>query len=215
MLFRSAGEAGILLARDLIRNSGDLLPIAFLDDNPQKIGKRIAGLDVLGNTESMTKIVGEQGIKVVLIAIPSAQGQKIRSLYDRIAPLGVKVRILPSLRELAGGDISVTRLRNVKLEDLLGRAPVTIDLNAISDYLRGRSVLVTGAGGSIGSEIVRQVIRNTPKEIILLGHGEQSIYLLLESLQRLSPSIPLHPVIADVDDETDRKSTRLNSSHGS
>ena len=79
---------------------------------------------------------------------------------------------------------------------------MAIDLNAISDYLRGRSVLVTGAGGSIGSEIVRQVIRNTPKEIILLGHGEQSIYLLLESLQRLSPSIPLHPVIADVADET-------------
>ena len=201
-LIVGAGEAGILLARDLIRNSGDLLPIAFLDDDPQKIGKRIAGLDVLGNTESMTKIVGEQGIKVVLIAIPSAHGQKIRSLYDRLAPLGVKVRILPSLRELAGGNISVTRLRNVKLEDLLGRAPVAIDLNAISDYLRGRSVLVTGAGGSIGSEIVRQVIRNTPKEIILLGHGEQSIYLLLESLQRLSPSIPLHPVIADVADET-------------
>ena len=201
-LIVGAGEAGILLARDLIRNPGDLLPIAFIDDNPQKIGKRIAGLDVLGSTESMTKIIEEQGIKVVLIAIPSAHGQKIRSLYDRLAPLGVKVRILPSLRELAGGNISVTRLRNVKLEDLLGRAPVSIDLNAISDYLRGRSVLVTGAGGSIGSEIVRQVIRNTPKEMILLGHGEQSIYLLLESLQRLSPSIPLHPVIADVADET-------------
>lgn len=201
-LIVGAGEAGILLARDLARNSGDLVPIAFVDDDPQKIGKRIAGLDVLGDTGRLTELVGAHGIRVVLIAIPSAHGRKIRSLYDRLAPLGVEVRILPSLRELAGGYISVTRLRSVRLEDLLGRDPVTIDLPAISGYLRGRSVLVTGAGGSIGSEIVRQVIRNEPREILLLGHGEQSLYLLLEALQRAAPKIPLHPIVADVADET-------------
>ena len=201
-LIVGAGEAGVLLARDLIRNSGDLVPIAFIDDDPQKFGKRIAGLEVLGGTERLTRIVVDHKVKVVLIAIPSAHGQKIRALYDRIAPLGVKVRILPSLRELAGGYISVARLRSVKLEDLLGREPVTIDLPAISGYLRNRSVLVTGAGGSIGSEIVRQVIRNQPKEVLLLGHGEQSIYLLLEELEKTAPQIPLHPVIADVADST-------------
>lgn len=201
-LIVGAGEAGILLARDLARNSGDLVPIAFVDDDPQKIGKRIAGLDVLGDTGRLTELVGAHGIRVVLIAIPSAHGRKIRSLYDRLAPLGVEVRILPSLRELAGGYISVTRLRSVRLEDLLGRDPVTIDLPAISGYLRGRSVLVTGAGGSIGSEIVRQVIRNEPREILLLGHGEQSLYLLLEALQRAAPKIPLRPIVADVADET-------------
>ena len=197
-----AGEAGILLARDLLRNSGDLLSVAFVDDDPQKIGKRIAGLDVVGDTERLTEIIGEQDIGVVLIAIPSALGRKIRSLYDRLAPLGVEVRILPSLRELAGGYISVNRLRSVRLEDLLGRDPVTIDLQAISGYFRGRSVLVTGAGGSIGSEIVRQVIRNEPGELLLLGHGEQSIYLLMEALQREGLGVPLHPIIADVADET-------------
>ena len=201
-LIVGAGEAGILLARDLLRNSGDLLPVAFVDDDPQKIGKRIAGLDVVGDTERLTEIIGEQDIGVVLIAIPSALGRKIRSLYDRLAPLGVEVRILPSLRELAGGYISVNRLRSVRLEDLLGRDPVTIDLQAISGYLRGRSVLVTGAGGSIGSEIVRQVIRNEPGELLLLGHGEQSIYLLMEALQREGLGVPLHPIIADVADET-------------
>ncbi len=201
-LIVGAGEAGILLARDLIRNSGDLLPVAFVDDDPQKLGKRIAGLDVVGSTEQLTEIVGEQDIGVVLIAIPSALGRKIRSLYDHLAPLGVEVRILPSLRELAGGYISVNRLRSVKLEDLLGRDPVTIDLQAISGYLRGRRVLVTGAGGSIGSEIVRQVIRNEPGELLLLGHGEQSIYLLMEALQLEGPGVPLHPIIADVADET-------------
>ena len=197
-----AGEAGAMLARDLLRNPGSLIPVAFLDDDSQKVGKRVAGLDVLGSTEKLPEIIRSQNIKVVLIAIPSVRGQKIRSLYELIAPLGVAVRILPSLRELAGGYISVSRLRNVKLEDLLGRDPVTIDLRAISGYLTGRSVLVTGAGGSIGSEIVRQIIRNDPKEIFLLGHGEQSIYLLLEALQQESPHIPLHPIIADVADET-------------
>lgn len=201
-LIVGAGEAGMLLARDLIRNSGDLIPVGFLDDDPQKIGKSVAGLLVLGDTELLTKAIEEHDIKVVLIAIPSAQGRKIRALYDRIAPLGVQVRILPSLRELAGGYISLTRLRSVKLEDLLGRDPVTIDLRAIAGYLRGRSVLVTGAGGSIGSEIVRQVIRSDPREILVLGHGEQSIYLLLEALQQTAPHIPLHPIIADVADET-------------
>ena len=201
-LIVGAGEAGALLARDLIRNASDLSPAAFVDDDPQKIGKRLAGLEVTGGTEQLAQIVQEGDFRVVLIAIPSARGGKIRSLYEQLAPLKVQVRLLPSLRELAGGGVSVTRLRNIRLEDLLGRDPVTIDLQEDFNYIRGRRVLVTGAGGSIGSEIVRQVLQNGPGELVLLGHGEQSIYLLTEALNRQKTNIPLYPVIADVADGT-------------
>ncbi len=200
-LIVGAGEAGTLLARDLLRNLGELLPCGFVDDDPRKTGKNIAGLGVLGETKILPYLIRVHKIKVVLVAIPSANGRKIRALYDMLAPLGVNVRVLPSLRELAGGQISVNRLRHIQLEDLLGREPVQIDIKKVAAYLRGRSVLITGAGGSIGSEIVHQVLLNQPKEVILLGHGEQSIYLLLESLQKLPfNKVPLHPVIADVAD---------------
>ncbi|MBQ7263267.1 MAG: polysaccharide biosynthesis protein [Synergistaceae bacterium] len=199
-LIVGAGEAGTLLARDLLRNASDLAPVAFVDDDPQKIGKCLAGLDVLGDTSRLTEIVPASEAEVVLIALPSARGGKIRALYDQLSPLGVDVRILPSLRELAGGRVSVTRLRRVELADLLGRDPVRIELDEPSNYIRGRRVLVTGAGGSIGSEIVRQVLQNGPAEMLLLGHGEQSIYLLVESLA--GERVPLRPIIADVADET-------------
>jgi FlaA1/EpsC-like NDP-sugar epimerase len=211
-LIVGAGEAGALLARDLLRNRGELLPRGFVDDDPQKEGKSVAGLAVLGGCKALPALVREYGVEVVLVAIPSANGKKIRELYDLLAPLGVSVRVLPSLHEIAGGAISVSRLRHIRLEDLLGREPVQIDLQQVSAYLRGRRVLVTGAGGSIGSEIVRQVLRNDPSEVVLLGHGEQSIYLLMESLHRLSPgaftcsACPVRPLIADVADETAMRS---------
>ncbi|MDR2180024.1 MAG: polysaccharide biosynthesis protein [Synergistaceae bacterium] len=203
-LIVGAGETGVLLARDLRRNGGELSLRGFVDDDPQKEGKHIAGLAVLGDSKALPYLIRQHRIKVVLVAIPSANSRKIRSLYDTLAPLGVSVRVLPSLRELAGGNISLNRLRHIRLEDLLGREPVQIDVHKIAAYLNGRSILVTGAGGSIGSEIVHQVLQNAPKEIVLLGHGEQSIYLLLESLRKSLPlerHSLLHPVIADVADE--------------
>ena len=201
-LIVGAGEAGALLARDLMRNGGNLSVTAFVDDDKQKTGKRVSGLDVIGDTLHLAEIVKAEKFKVVLIAIPSALGEKIRAIYEQLAPLGVQVRLLPSLRELADGHVSVTRLRDIKLEDLLGRDPVKIDLDENSNYIKNKRVLITGAGGSIGSEIVRQVLRNKPSEIFVLGHGEQSIYLLLESLSELNLNIKVTPIIADVADST-------------
>ena len=201
-LIAGAGEAGALLARDLMRSDSELYPVGFADDDEHKIGRQISGLRVFGKISDLGEIVKRGDIQIVLIAIPSVSGQKKREIYEILAPLNVKVRILPSMRELAGGKVSVSELRQVKLEDLLGREPVRINLESSMNYVKGRRVLVTGAGGSIGSEIVRQVLHNDPSEIIALGHGEQSIYLLMESLGRESVKIPVYPVIADVADET-------------
>ena len=197
-LIFGAGEAGAFLARDLMRNESELYPAGFIDDDESKIGRYVSGVRVLGNSEDLREIVRTHNIDVVLIAIPSANGQKIRGIYDTLSSLNVQVRILPSLRELADGQVSVSRLRRVRLEDLLGRDPIRINLDASMNYIQGKRVLITGAGGSIGSEIVRQVIQNRPAEITALGHGEQSIYLLMESLRT---DIPVRPVIADVADD--------------
>jgi len=200
-LIIGAGEAGTTLARDLMRSGSELYPVGFVDDDSQKLGRQVSGLSVLGKTSDLAEIVRREEIAVVLIAIPSVSGAKRREIYDILSPTGVKVRILPSMRELAGGKVSVSGLRRVKLEDLLGREPVRIDLEPSMNYIKGKTVLITGAGGSIGSEIVRQVIHNEPSEIIALGHGEQSIYTLMEALAGRT-SIPVRPVIADVADWT-------------
>ncbi len=200
-LIFGAGEAGAFLARDLMRNSGELYPVGFVDDDAAKVGRIVSGLRVLGESDDIRQIVREQNIQLVLIAIPSANGRKIRKIYDVLAELNVQVRILPSLRELADGQVSVSRLRRVRLEDLLGREPVRMNLDPSMNYIKGRRILITGAGGSIGSEIVRQALQNSPAEIVALGHGEQSIYLLMEEVAKLGTSIPVRPVIADVADE--------------
>lgn len=201
-LIIGAGKAGASLARELIHNETDLYPVGFVDDDDSKNTRQISGVKVLGSTADLPDIVKQNNIKVALIAIPSVSGVKRREIYDILAPLGVEVRILPSLRELAGGTVSVSGLRRVKLEDLLGREPVRIDIEASLNYVKGKRVLITGAGGSIGSEIVRQVIHNSPAEVYTLGHGEQSIYLLTEELSRMKLNIPVQPIIADVADQT-------------
>ena len=197
-----AGEAGAFLARDLMRTEeSDLIPVGFIDDNEDKKGKYVSGLRVYGGTSEICALAERENIQVVLIAIPSVRGRKIREIYNALASINIQVRILPSLWELADGRISVSGVRKVKLEDLLGREPVRIDLDPSMNYIGGKRVLITGAGGSIGSEIVRQVLHNRPLEVFVLGHGEQSIYLLIEEIKRMKINIPVHPVIADVADE--------------
>ena len=200
-LIVGAGDAGALLARDLLHNDTELYPVGFIDDDEQKLGRQVSGVKVLGKTTDLREIVQRRNIQVVLIAIPAVNGAKRREIYDILSPLNVEVRILPSMRELAGGKVSVSGLRQVKLEDLLGREPVRIDIEASMNYVMGKRVLITGAGGSIGSEIVRQVIHNNPAEVFVLGHGEQSIYLLTEELSKMSIDVPVQPIIADVADE--------------
>jgi FlaA1/EpsC-like NDP-sugar epimerase len=197
-----AGEAGTLLARDLKSKPSEFMLIGFVDDARDKIRRSIAGLPVLGNCNELARVIKDKNISVVLIAMPSASSKRIREIFDITASLRVSVRSLPSLRELAGGRATITHLREIELEDLLGRGAVEIDSEGISSLITGKTVLITGAGGSIGSEIVTQLLDMNPEKLLLLGHGEQSIYNLLENIEKYhkNNSVKLIPIIADVAD---------------
>ncbi|MDO5115680.1 MAG: nucleoside-diphosphate sugar epimerase/dehydratase [Synergistaceae bacterium] len=205
VLIVGAGEAGSMLARDIVRH-GASFPIGFIDDNAELKKARIANLPVLGKKEDLPAVIKNNTIDTVLIAMPSATGAQIKEYLDVLDKEDVTVRILPSLLSLADGQVSVSKLRSVKFEDLLRRDPVTLDNENIESLIKGKCVLVTGAGGSIGSEICRQVLARKPEKLLALGHGEQSIYLLMESLADAGNRIPVLPIIADVADETTMES---------
>ena len=199
-LIIGAGEAGTMLAMDLVRNKSNLQPIGFIDENPQLTSMLVASLTVLGRGKDLPVILLREKIDTVLIALPSATGTQIRSYLDMLSPYNVTVRVLPSLIDLADGQVNIGQLRSVSLEDLLRREPVTLDNFGIENLVRDKIVLVTGAGGSIGSEICRQILSKKPKQLLALGHGEMSIYSLMESLIQAGNKIPVKPLIADVAD---------------
>jgi FlaA1/EpsC-like NDP-sugar epimerase len=195
-----AGEAGAFIARDLLRRPSELIPLGFIDDDPQKKDKAIAGLPVLGNDESLADVARSCGAEVALIAIPSASGANMRRYLDALAHLGVEVRVLPSLHELAGGRVELASMRSVELQDLLRRDPIVLDEAGIDAVVAGKKILVTGAGGSIGSELCIQIANHAPEEIIMLGHGEQSIYNVLQNFAERGIGVPHRSVVADIAD---------------
>ena len=200
-LIVGAGEAGALMARDLLRNQSSMEPVGFIDDDPALNGMQVASLKVLGNKGNISDVIKNYVVDTVLIAIPSATGAQMREYIEILNKEKVTVRVLPSLLTLADGQVSVSRLRSVNLEDLLRREPIKLDDENIKSLISGKTVLVTGAGGSIGSEICRQVLSRGPSRLLALGHGEQSIYLLMESLAEAGNTIPVVPIIADIADE--------------
>jgi FlaA1/EpsC-like NDP-sugar epimerase len=174
--------------------------VGFIDDDPTKLRKRIGNLTVFGTTKDLARLVEDLFIDQVVIAIPSAPPAEIRRIVDICRECEVDTRILPGLFDLIDGRVSVSQLREVSLEDLLGREPVELDNASISDYIEGKRVLVTGAGGSIGSELCRQIMRFQPEELILLGRGENSIFMIHEELKRRPEPVKLRLVIADIRD---------------
>jgi len=197
-----AGEAGAFLARDLMRRGSIFSPVGFIDSDPQKKDKIIAGMPVLGDDDALADVCRDMGVKVALIALPSAGGELVRKYLDVLSTLNVEVRVLPSIRELAGGAIEFGSLRSVELQDLLRREPIQLDEAGISSLISDRRVLVTGAGGSIGGEICAQLVKHGPAELMLLGHGEQSIYDIAQRLGEEGASVPYRPIIADAADES-------------
>lgn len=197
-----AGSAGSMIARQLLKSTEtDLYPIAFADDDLKKMRLQIYGVEVKGTIQDIPQLVEKLKIENIIIAIPSLKKSELNRIYKECAKTKVNTKIMPSVEDFCTGKIAVHHIRDVQVEDLLGREPVELDMTSISKELTGKTVLVTGAGGSIGSEICRQICKFHPKKLLLLGHGENSIYNIdMELRQAYQNEIELIPIIADIRD---------------
>lgn len=202
VLIIGAGDAGAMLLREIERyHIANRQVVGFIDDDKNKTGKILLGVKVLGTRNELVKIASEKGIDEIIIAMPSVKGKEIKAIISICKETNCKLTILPGLYEIIEGKVSISQLRPVDIEDLLGRDPVKLDTTAVKEYLAGKIVLITGAGGSIGSEIVRQVAKMQPKKLLLLGKGENSIYEISQELKINSPEVKTVPIIADIRDK--------------
>ncbi|EOS7911404.1 polysaccharide biosynthesis protein [Enterococcus hirae] len=204
ILIIGAGEGGQLLYQSFLGSQivNNIEVVGFVDDDCNKWGTYLLGKKVLGNTREINQLIQTFRINMVTIAIPSLPKKKIQQLVQSIENKNIKVNMVPSFEEVATGKINVSQLKEVDVIDLLGREEVSLDLESISYQLKGQTILVTGAGGSIGSEICRQVLAFEPAKLILLGHGENSIYSIHRELTTLDPQrkVEILPIIADIQD---------------
>ena len=198
-LIVGAGEAGNQLLHEIRKSpKANYNVLGFVDDDSTKTGMHLGGVKVLGNTSELTRLAQNMDIEQVIIAIPSARGSDVRAIIRRCEKANVRFKILPGISDLISGKVEVSQIKDVEIDDLLGREQASLDDKAISRYLEGKRILVTGAGGSIGSEICRQVARYAPHKIILLDSAETSLFHIERELSKMYPGLMLVPVIADV-----------------
>ncbi|MDA8440983.1 MAG: nucleoside-diphosphate sugar epimerase/dehydratase [Peptococcaceae bacterium] len=202
VLIVGAGNAGVLAVRELRNgNYKHGRPVGFIDDALQKQRLELLGLPVLGTRDDIATVVRGHNIDEVIIAMPSASGDAVREVVEICETTSVKLKILPGVYDILSGNVTVKAIRDVEVEDLLGREPVVINLDEIAGYLRDETVLVTGAGGSIGSEICRQIAKFQPGKLVLLGHGENSIFDIEQELLDDFKGLDLATAIIDVKDK--------------
>lgn len=206
VLIIGAGDAGAMIAREIQQRADGKKIIGFIDDDVSKRNQMLYGAKVLGTRQDIVNVVASYQVEEIIVAMPSIGGQLMRQIMKECKKTSCEIKVVPGLYELIDGKVSVNQLRNVDLEDLLRRDPVRIDLEEIADYLTGKRVLVTGAGGSVGSELCRQIARLGPQTLVLLGKGENSIYEIHQELTAKYPALAIEPVIADV-----RNATRINN----
>ncbi|QKY70313.1 nucleoside-diphosphate sugar epimerase/dehydratase [Lentibacillus sp. CBA3610] len=203
-LIVGAGAAGAMIARQLKneQENAELNPMAFVDDDLTKQKMQIYDIPVLGKVRDIPTIAEQESIEHIVIAVPSLANGQLKKIVDYCNQTNTKVQMIPKIEDLMTGKVSVSSLKNVEVEDLLGRAPVKLDIDSISEYVTGSTVMVTGAGGSIGSELCRQLMTFTPGRILLVGHGEFSIYQIDMELKKEygDTDIEIIPVIGDVKD---------------
>lgn len=200
-LFVGAGRIGAIAVKDLLGRADSEFEVrGFVDDDRHKKGGSVNGLKVLGTTDDLARLVDELNIEQVVIAIDQAQGKEIRRILDICREIPVKARIVPSLHEIVHGRVQVSRIRDVEIEDLLGREPVQLDDKNLHEFLTDRIVMVTGAGGSIGSELVRQVAEFNPKLILLVERAEYMLFQIERELSRDFPETRFLPLLADIAD---------------
>ncbi|MCO6511312.1 MAG: polysaccharide biosynthesis protein [Aridibacter famidurans] len=201
-LIIGAGRIGAALAKDMVGRADAELDIrGFVDDDRRKQGGSVSGIKVLGSTQDLPRLVDELHIEEVVLAIEEAKGKEIRRILNICRTIPVKAQIVPSLNEIAHGRVSVSRIRDVQIEDLLGREPVKLDDANLSEFLNGKVVMVTGAGGSIGSELVRQITSYGPKQILLVERSEYFLFEIARELEIDFPDIAGVPLLADIVDE--------------
>lgn len=199
ILIVGAGDAGVLLLNEIRNNPSMGEVVGIVDDDRSKLNERIQGINILGNRKDIPRIVKAMGIDEIILAIPSASGEVVRDILSYCEETSAKIRVVPGLEKIISGEM-VVKPRDVRPDDLLGRETVKINTDMISGYLKGKVVLVTGAGGSIGSEICRQVATFGPKEIILFDHHENFVYFLMVEFKTKYPNLNVRTVIGDVRD---------------
>ncbi len=201
VLIVGAGLAGEMLARDLLRNQREAYrPVAFVDDNLRRKGRDIHGIPIVGNIEEIPAVIDRLDIDVIMIAIPSAKSQQIRRVVERCETAGVPFRSVPHLQDLMSGNVKINELREVSIEDLLGREAVSLDWEGIRQAIAGKTILVTGGGGSIGSELCRQLAKMEPDCIVVLDHSEFNLYSIQMELLESYPDLCLVCSLGDVTD---------------
>lgn len=201
-LIVGAGEGGRVLYNSFLgsKTASDIQVVGFVDDDPNKQKVYLSNVKVLGKMKDLPQLVGKYQIDMVTIAIPSLPRKRLREVFDLLENNPVTVNTMPSMEEMAAGKINISKLKEIDVVDLLGRDEAKLDVDSIKDQITDKTILVTGAGGSIGSEITRQVIQFNPRQLILLGHGENSIYLIHRELSARfkERTTELVPIIADV-----------------
>lgn len=205
VLVIGAGDAGRMIVREMQANPHlGMEPIGFVDDDPLKQRLQIQRIPVLGDSQSIVEVAATYHVTEAIIAMPTAPGKTIRELTRLCQDAKLPVKTVPGMFEMLDGRVTVSRIRSVEITDLLRREPVPVDLSNVARLIHGQRVLVSGAGGSIGRELCRQIVRGAPADLILLGHGENSIFEILNELQDGGASYlaatRLHPVIADIRD---------------
>lgn len=204
ILIMGAGEGGRVLINSLLstKNTEKVKISGIIDDDVNKVGTYLNGIKVLGTTSDLNKLIKENEVDMLTVAIPSISKHRLNELFDLSQSLGFKLNIMPSMEEIAEGKVNFSKLKDIDVVDLLGREEVKLDIEQIKEKITDKVILVTGAGGSIGSEICRQVMRFNPRKLLLLGHGENSIYLINRELQNKyrNKETEIIPIIADVQD---------------
>lgn len=201
LLIVGAGKAGILVTKDIKHSRFKFMnPVAFIDDDISKQKLEVMGLPIVGNRNFIPEAVDQLDIAFIIIALPTAPQNDLMEIIEICKSTKAQVKLMPSMTEILDGKMAVNRIREVSVNDLLGRTPVEINTEEIRENLGSECILITGAGGSIGSELCRQLAAYRPKEMLLLGHGENSIYLIEQELRQLYPDQKIQPIIADIQD---------------